>query len=236
MEIINEPRIYFTVSMWNRMKHFGQLLENLEEIWEHDKNIALHVAEFNQVKPARLRKMLLPMPFHTQFWQIDHEFCNGMGHNVCIQNIIDNNSILAIIAVDLMMPPTITSDIRRHTIPGETFYGPLVQYQCADGRRLPDGAAYALISVFKQDMDKAGRLAQNMMWGGNRREGGEDIMLMRRLKRIGLKQRRPRHEGLVCRWHTRNVDQTFYRSYNRYHQMPWWDLVRDDGTPLERKR
>ena len=231
---MSESNIYFTVSMWNRMEHFELLLRDLCGIHGQDPRVVLHVVDFCTVPAKVLRNLATQMPFTMRFWQIDREFCNGMGHNFCIRKIEEGEALVAVIAVDLQMPPDITKDIRKHAVPRQSFYGPEVRYQCRDGRLKRCSAAYALIAADLYDIRRAGRLQQNMMWGGDRREGGEDIALMKRLKRR-LKQRRPFHEGLICRWHLRNVEQRYYQSYHRYGNMPWWDLVDSSGKPVERK-
>jgi hypothetical protein len=219
--------------MWNRMEHFELLLQDLVQIHKQDPDIALHVTDFCTTCPAQLEDRLDELPFEARIWQISHEFCNGMGHNVCIQHISDPTALVAIIAVDLKMPPTITQDIRQHAIPGHSFYGPMIRYECQDGRLKRCTAAYALIAAGVQDIRRAGKLRQNMMWGGDKREGGEDVVFMKQLKaRAHLRQHRPAHPELICRWHARDTSQTFYKSYRRYGQMPWWDLVDAEGKPV----
>jgi hypothetical protein len=231
-----KPTIYFTVSMWNRMEHFKALLEDLKKIHQQDPDIVLHVADFYTVPKKEILDLLAPLPFHSKLLQLQGEFCNGLGHNECIRHIHDDEALVAVIAVDLKMPPDITTDIRKNAVPGKCFYGPMIRYECQDGSTRKCTAAYALIAAARADLRKAGKLAENMMWGGDRREGGEDTRLMHQLKNHAkLRQRRPVHAGLICRWHTRNVDQKFYQSWKRYNQMPHWNMTDDEGNVVGRE-
>lgn len=231
---MSKPTIYFTVSMWNRLEHFEALLENLKRIHAQDPDIVLYATDFCTTEMANLDRLVRGLPFKCRFWQVQHEFCNGMGHNICIRHILDQEALVAIIAVDLQMPPDITLEIKKHAVPGQSFYGPEVNYMCKNGHVRKCSAAYALIAAAKSDLDRAGELRQNMMWGGDYREGGEDVVLMKQLKaRAKLKQCRPFHPGLICRWHPRDVTQRFYSSYRRYGAPAHWDLVNGHGKPLD---
>lgn len=231
---MESPVIYFTVSMWQRVAHFEALLENLRELWEQDPNIELHAVDFctEGFDDEQIGRYVESVPFPLQIWRINHEFCNGMGHNVAARHV-PGGQIVAPIAVDICMPLTICREIREHTREGHSYYAPQVMYQCEDGRLCHCRAAYALFGVFKSDFDRTGGFRQNMMWGGNRKEGGEDIWLMKRLKKLGLREHRSggRRE-LYCRWHLRNVEQTFYQSLHRYHTMPYWSKVDAKGEPV----
>lgn len=227
-----KPVIYFTVSMWNRKDDFLILLKDLQSVYEYDRDIALYVADFGTASKSTLESAAAGVGYPVRIWQLDHEFCNGMGHNYCLARIADPDAIVAVIAVDLGLPRTITDDIRQNVISGKTFYGPKIRYADKEGKLHRCGAAYALIAAYRRDFLRVGRLQQNMQWGGNHREGGEDIALMKKFKARGLKQVRPFHPALICRWHPRNVQQTFYKSYRRYNRMPWWDLVDNEGKPI----
>jgi hypothetical protein len=212
--------------MWNRLEHFEMLVDDLCEIYSQDPDIGLCVTDFctpgaNEV----ILKCQKQAPFPLHFRQREREFCNGLGHNIAARHAPDG-CILAIAAVDLKMPPDITLTIRRWTQEGRKFYGPQIRYECQDGRLVSCRAAYALIGCFKSDFDRVGGMATNMKWGGDHRDGGEDIKLMKALKKRGLVERRKCHPALVSRWHPRNVEQTFYS------RMPWWSLVDEDGEPV----
>lgn len=219
------------------MQHFRQLLDDLKQIHQRDPNIALHVVDFCTTTADNLQRLTQDLPFHCRFWQIQHEFCNGMGHNVCIRHIKDKTALVAVIAVDLQMPANITAKIRKYAVPGRSFYGPMISYQCKDGSLKRDSAAYALIAAGRTDFQRVGKLRQNMLWGGDKREGGEDTQLMKQFrKQVKLKQHRAFHPRLICRWHPRDVTQRFYQSYHRYYQMPWWNLVDNQGNPIAKKK
>jgi hypothetical protein len=222
--------------MWERQGHFRLYLEQMREIYKTDQRIALHAADFCSTGAGALQSEMRSLPFPTVFFSLKREFCNGRGHNVCIQRIKESGALVAVTAVDLQMPADITRDIRAKAVRKRSFYGPMVHYQCKNGRVRKCTAAYALIAAALDDLKKVGKLQENMTWGGDRREGGEDTQLAKSLKKLGLAQKRPVHPGLVCRWHERNVNQKFYQSYWRYNGPPHWNLVDKQGNPVEAKR
>jgi hypothetical protein len=227
--------ICFTVSMWNRMEHFERLLENLSLIYREDQDIVLSVGAFVD-KPeerSRIFALISRFPFRTPVVFLEGEFCNGLGHNEAAKRS-SLGCILCPITVDLRMPMDITQRIRENVEPSKKFYGPKVYNESSDGRIHLCEYAYSLIAMHRYDFDRTGGFAENMKWGGDHHEGGEDKVLTQKLRDLGLEEVRPICNDLVCRWHPRDVTQTYYTSLGRYHKKPWWDFVDEKGEPVEK--
>lgn len=223
-----QPLICFTVSCWQRTEQLRLLLKNFEYIWNVDNQTQMIVTCFasKDMGRTKLLSMLDAVECPVRVTYLNERFCNGRGHNVAAEHV-SSDGIICPITVDLRMPLDIASRIRQYTKEGHSFYGPKVNNADESGKLHRCDYAYSLISMFKSDFDKAGTFAENMKWGGDNEkpEGGEDVVLGRKLIKMGYKEVRPFARDLICRWHPRNVNANFYKTLYKYKKKPWWTLT-----------
>lgn len=227
------PTIHFTATAWNRLSHLQLLVQNLREIWEHDSDIALHVAFFRNDKALlsdRICALTDDVPFPADSIFLDEDFNPGLGHNAAAKLVLDHE-IVCLINVDLIMPVDITAHIRALTHEDLAFFAPTANNADANGKLHECKYAYPLISTFKADFSACAGMPTNRCWGGDSpSEHGEDVVLGQRLKAAGLTQHRPYRRDVICRWHERDLAQPFYRTIRQHRKKPWWDLVDSDAA------
>lgn len=227
-------KIHFTVSMWNRAEHLKQLLANLQLIVQVDKHSTLHVAFFDSddITAAEARRRIEEeMDFPARMTRLSSPFNNGHGHNIAAGDC-GAEDILCAVTVDLRMPLNICARIRTNVELGKKFYGPKTYSENEQGNLYADEYGYAMFGLFGQDFVDVGGFVENKKWGGDndeQPEGGEDMVMVRRLKRAGLKEVRPYALDLVCRWHPRDITSGFYSSLRRYRKKPWWTFTNSKG-------
>jgi hypothetical protein len=231
------PVIHFTVSMWNRASHLEKLCRNVQLIANVDKRVALHVSFFNSddINVDDARRMVESLDLPSRLVHLHKPFNNGRGHNIAIQDCgADPDDIVVPITVDLKMPLDICERIRANVAQGNCFYGPMVNNDDEHGKRHKCAYAYSLVAMTAHDYAEMGGFAENTKWGGDndeKPEGGEDVVMCRRLRQMGLEEARPFERDLVCRWHPRDITSTFYGSLKRYKHKPWWTLTDNQGKP-----
>ena len=234
-----KPLIHFTVSMWNRAAHVEKLCHNIQLIANVDKRIALHVAFFDSddIHVDDARKIVESLDLPSRLLHLRGEFNNGRGHNEAAKRggvMVDE--IVCPITVDLRLPLDICERIRANVSPTRQFYGPKVNNEDEAGRQHRGDYAYSLVAMYGRDFVAMGGLAENRKWGGDRDEkpeGGEDVVMCRRLRKLGLEEIRPYERDLVCRWHSRDITRECYSSLKKYKEKPWWTFTDSKGKPAK---